>query len=687
MAYNTGNAIGSTSPKDLSDNARNFDLLVLGPLLSYPDRRGVNRLSWAGIEASFSAAQTQRAADFNAAQAQRTADFNAAQNQRASDYAASEASRGYENPVPYAAGIALTRVTQLVQYNSELYKAKVGTLPWTTTGVWATDSAKLVSVGDASVREDLSKKTGSAMIGHVPTYPGGFFRTVADALSDAPTSKDMGAVGDGNLRPVSDWHTFGATQYRGYADLAAVQADYPHVTSGTQPLDWAALQQGFSGKQGFNILDGNYRIDGCTLKYSAKADLSGRGKQVSGRGRRRTIISNLTTNHPLIDFGDVSGNFDSLDCCLFSLSVQGNILSIAGIRILGDDDQGLSQASRAVSIDDVRVSNVGAGPGLLVSAWVPNIGYLEMEGNYRGVQIGQHVYAGRFSKFYNISAVNEAIFIADTVTSSKSCQIVFENPVLQGCGAGGQAVYLGGAAGVAIKNAYTENLNPAATAAIRVGANNRNSRIEDFFYTRGTGPTVVDIVDTASPSLIVDGIDGRGDVRSFVKITGGNVGTRISNLEHPTGNRSQGWIDDQSTNKRTTYINPKDATESRLTPMAFWASTAEPALKWCNRSNGAIQGFIQNGRIYMGADDTSSNLQAGGTTISALSGSSGSYATLRSAGLRFDVSNCKVIYRAASTPEGVETADPGSICMVQTGASAGLWKKDSGTGNTGWIKL
>lgn len=146
--YATMNPVGSTNPKDLKDNAQNLDWLILGPALSYPDRLGVNRLSWAGIESSFAAAQAQRASDFNSAQAQ-----------RAADYAASEASRGYENPVPYAAGIALTRVTQLVQYNSELYKAKAGTLPWTTTGVWATDSAKLVSVGDAALRQEMANPT------------------------------------------------------------------------------------------------------------------------------------------------------------------------------------------------------------------------------------------------------------------------------------------------------------------------------------------------------------------------------------------------------------------------------------------------------------------------------------------------------------------------------------------------
>jgi hypothetical protein len=197
--YATGNAVGSTNPKDLLDNAQNIDYWVLGPLLSYPDRLGANRPSWAGIEASFAAAQTQRTSDFNAAQDQRAADFSAAQAQRASDYAASEASRGYETPVPYVAGIALTRVTQLVQYNSELYKAKAGTLPWTTTGVWATDSAKLVSVGDAALRQNLADPSiGASIVVVKQVGTGAATRTAKDKLNEFPSLADYGGVADWN---------------------------------------------------------------------------------------------------------------------------------------------------------------------------------------------------------------------------------------------------------------------------------------------------------------------------------------------------------------------------------------------------------------------------------------------------------------------------------------------------------
>ncbi|AWY43866.1 hypothetical protein DKY63_29715 [Pseudomonas putida] len=212
--FATFNPIGSTHPKDLIDNAQNLDYLILGPAPAYPDRRSVSRLSWAGIEAAFATAQSQRAADFTAAQSQRandftaaqsqrandftvaqnqrTSDFNAAQAQRAADYAASEQSRGYENPVPYAAGIVLTRVTQLIQYNSELYKAKAGTLPWTTTGIWATDSVKLVSIGDAALRQQLAMTGGASLVNYSE-------RTVKDKLDEHRSLYDFVAANAGNV--------------------------------------------------------------------------------------------------------------------------------------------------------------------------------------------------------------------------------------------------------------------------------------------------------------------------------------------------------------------------------------------------------------------------------------------------------------------------------------------------------
>jgi hypothetical protein len=50
-SYNTGNAVPSIDPRDLDDNATNLDNFVNGGAAAYPDRLGVARKSYAGIEA------------------------------------------------------------------------------------------------------------------------------------------------------------------------------------------------------------------------------------------------------------------------------------------------------------------------------------------------------------------------------------------------------------------------------------------------------------------------------------------------------------------------------------------------------------------------------------------------------------------------------------------------------------
>jgi len=51
--YNTGNPVGSSSPLDLYDNAENLDNGINGAALTWRDRRGVTRKSFAGIESDF----------------------------------------------------------------------------------------------------------------------------------------------------------------------------------------------------------------------------------------------------------------------------------------------------------------------------------------------------------------------------------------------------------------------------------------------------------------------------------------------------------------------------------------------------------------------------------------------------------------------------------------------------------
>lgn len=65
--------------------------------------------------------------------------------------------------------------------------------------------------------------------------------TITKAKRDNETIYDYGAVGDGTLHTVQEWYTLGATYYRGYANLAAVQTDYPFVTDANFSSDQASI--------------------------------------------------------------------------------------------------------------------------------------------------------------------------------------------------------------------------------------------------------------------------------------------------------------------------------------------------------------------------------------------------------------------------------------------------------------
>ena len=153
MAYNTGNPIGSTSSKDLSDNASNLDLLLLGHELSYLDRKGLPRKSWTGMEVEHSEGQVRHEVEFELDQAGRVNAFNRFLEMS-----------GYEIPVDYVSGLSVTRPTQQVRYLGELYRAKNAALPFITT-TFAADESKWISNGDNALRQALASPHGAAGVG------------------------------------------------------------------------------------------------------------------------------------------------------------------------------------------------------------------------------------------------------------------------------------------------------------------------------------------------------------------------------------------------------------------------------------------------------------------------------------------------------------------------------------------
>lgn len=210
MAIGTTNPPGSDDPRDLRANAENLDLLITGPALNYPDRLGVSRRSWAGIDASYEGAEAQRDSAF--------------QEQLANT--------GYELPsIPYAAGILIERETQLIERSGEFYRAKPGVVPFTTTGTWATDEVNLVAVGDAALRTELASPTGSEMVydqqADGPTFP----RPIKEKLDALASVKDYGPAGTGN----------GVTSDHLAAVAMGDALGYIHFSRGNYVLDTCTL--------------------------------------------------------------------------------------------------------------------------------------------------------------------------------------------------------------------------------------------------------------------------------------------------------------------------------------------------------------------------------------------------------------------------------------------------------------
>ena len=197
MAYNTGNPIGSTSPKDLADNAQNLDLLMLGENSSYLDRKGGQRRSWKGLETAFDITQTQRESSFASSQASRATEFAAEQGDRVAVFNAFIDASGYEPPVPYMPGLILERTTQTVSYLGNEYRVKSQFLPLKTT-TWAVDEPKLKLIGDDSLRQDMANVTdptkGAAILGRV----GVVIASVKD-MGAAPRKTDVAII-------LKDWH-------------------------------------------------------------------------------------------------------------------------------------------------------------------------------------------------------------------------------------------------------------------------------------------------------------------------------------------------------------------------------------------------------------------------------------------------------------------------------------------------
>lgn len=146
----TNKPIPSEDPRDLKFNAGKIDEEVNGSADYYTDRFGVQRLTNTGRNTQFQNQMDQQADDW-------LTQFN----QQESDFQQFLLNSGYQFLGDYENGpYTITARNQIIRYQNEFWRLNAATNPpYATTGVnstsWATDVTHLVSVGDATLRQDI----------------------------------------------------------------------------------------------------------------------------------------------------------------------------------------------------------------------------------------------------------------------------------------------------------------------------------------------------------------------------------------------------------------------------------------------------------------------------------------------------------------------------------------------------
>lgn len=134
--YNTGNPVPSADAKDRYDNSQTFDELVNSSSPFALNRIGAALKTWAGLTGQYN----QLIDNFEN-------QFNAFLNSQGFGYLGDYVADG---------PITVTALNQMFSRAGEYWVPKPSTtLPFTTTGNWASDSAFFSSRGDASVRQFL----------------------------------------------------------------------------------------------------------------------------------------------------------------------------------------------------------------------------------------------------------------------------------------------------------------------------------------------------------------------------------------------------------------------------------------------------------------------------------------------------------------------------------------------------
>ncbi|MDU4943880.1 MAG: hypothetical protein E6X23_20470 [Mixta calida] len=231
----TQNPVPSESPRDLKFNAGKIDEFVTSLAWRYTDRFGYQHYTIEGL----------RKLAFDA-----ISGFGWILKESFED----------------GATLTLPNDALLWRSNGEYYRwsgalpktVPAGSTPESTGGI---GQGAWVGISDAALKTMLASSAGASMIG---MGAGGTLEQIIHYV----TPEQFGAIGDGTAHPLSE----------SYTTLEAAQAVYPHVTSLSQTIDWAACQAADNYARGKSVVrcpwfakyhfgDSNYLALGIESKW------------------------------------------------------------------------------------------------------------------------------------------------------------------------------------------------------------------------------------------------------------------------------------------------------------------------------------------------------------------------------------------------------------------------------------
>lgn len=354
----TNKPIPSEDPRDLKFNAGKIDEEVNGSADYYADRFGVQRLTNTGRNNQFQVQMTQQADDW-------LEQFN----QQNSDFQQFLLNSGYQFLGDYESGpYTITALNQIIRYQNEFWRLNASTNPpYTTTGVnstsWTTDVTHLVSVGDATLRQELSSIGSGKGADFLPLSQGGsvqdainyitpeMFPTVQSAIDAATSLGTYVMVSGGKTFELSDSLSV-TCNIKGDNSCLFVQTSdskscleivADHITVSGVNVTPAPVVSSSLQFAGIVIKNANFCVvENCNVFYVGRSDREGSG--IGIYHGNDNIIRNCRASGANLAAGtrhDYGGN----DFFVYGNSSRNRIFKCTGI---GQNIRGLMQQTSAL---------------------------------------------------------------------------------------------------------------------------------------------------------------------------------------------------------------------------------------------------------------------------------------------------------------------------------------------------